>query len=138
MPIDPERALSAALLAHQRADPTLPALLGSPPRVYDEPPPDPVYPYLAVGRVESRPWGGVEAEGIEQVVTLTCVSRYGGAEEAKAVAGAVRAVLDDAELPLADNHLVSLFVTYADVFRAADWRSTYGVLRLRAVTEPLT
>ena len=139
MTLDPERALSAALIAALRADPGLQPLLAG--RVYDEPPPDPDYPYLHVGRMQSRPWGGAsgpeEAEGVETVVTLTCVSRFGGAEEAKAVAGAVRAALHDAALPLApDQRLISLRCTYADVFRAADWRSTYGVVRLRAVTEP--
>ena len=139
MTLDPERALSAALLARLRADPVLASLLAQ--RVYDEPPPDPVYPYLHLGRVQSRPWGGAsgadEAEGAEHVVTLTCVSRFGGAEEAKAVTGAARACLHDAAPRLEGWRLVSLRCAYADVFRAADWRSTYGVVRLRAVTEPL-
>ena len=139
MPLDPQRALGAALLARLRADPVLQPLLAG--RVYDEPPPDPVYPYLQLGRVQSRPWGGAsgpdEAEGQEHVVTLTAVSRFGGTEEAKAVSGAVRACLHDAAPPLGPDHrLVSLRCAYADVFRAADWRSTYGVVRLRAVTEP--
>jgi hypothetical protein len=140
MPLDPERALSAALLARLRADPGLQPLIAG--RAYDEPPADPVYPYLHLGRVQSRPTGGAsgadEAEPLEHVVTLTAVSRFGGAEEAKAIAAAARACLHDADPPVADHALVSLRCTYADVFRAADWRSTYGVVRLRAVTEPLT
>ena len=32
---------------------------------------------------------------------------------------------------------IYLRASFADVFRASDWRSTYGVLRLRAVTEPI-
>ena len=71
------------------------------------------------------------------MVTLTAVSRFGGAEEAKAVTAAVRATLHDAAIDIGPDHrLVSLRCTYADVFRAADWRSTYGVVRLRAVIEP--
>ncbi len=140
MPLDPERALQAALLARLRAEPLLQPVLGAAPRVYDEPPPDPVHPFVTVGRSHSQPWGGgseAEAEGTEHVVTLTCVSRYGGAEEAKAVAGLVRATLHGAALSLTDHALVNLRVSYVDVFRASDWRSTYGVVRLRAVTEPL-
>ena len=139
MTLDPERALSAALIVALRADAGLQPLLGG--RVYDEPPPRPDYPYLHLGRMQSRPWGGAsgadEAEGVETVVTLTCVSRFGGAEEAKAVNGAVRACLHDAAPTLVDSRVVTLRCTYADVFRAADWRSTYGVVRLRVVTEPL-
>ncbi len=139
MPTSPEAALSVALLARLRADANLQAVLAK--RVYDEPPPDPVYPYLHLGRLQSRPWGGAsgpdEAEGVEHVVTLTAVSRFGGAQEAKATAAAVRAALHNAAIDLGvDQRLVSLRCTYADVFRAADWRSTYGVVRLRAVTEP--
>jgi len=135
MPLAPDLALQAAVLARLLADATLPALIGTPPRVYDQTPDDPVYPFVQMGQATTRPWGGLCAEGIEHVFTLTCVSRFGGAEEAKAVMAAARCALDDAALTLADNTLVNLRFTYGDVFRAADWRSTFGLLRFRAVTE---
>ena len=135
MPLDPDRALQGAVLARLVADATLPALIGAPPRVYDQTPDDPVYPFVQIGAAQTRPWGGLDAEGIEHVFTLTCASRFGGAEEAKAVMAAVRCALDDADLTLTDNTLVNLRVTYGDVFRAADWRTTFGLLRFRAVTE---
>ena len=138
MTLDPERALIGAIYAHLRADPTLNALLGTPPRIYDEPPPDPVYPFLTLGRSQAKQWGGVLGEGIEHALTLTAVSRFGGAEEARALVALVRTSLDDVDLTLEDQHLVSLRVSFSDVFRAADWRSIYGVMRLRAVTEPLS
>ena len=137
MTMDPERALQQAILAHLRADASLDPVLGSPPRAYDEPPAQPVYPYASLARAETRPWGGVEGEGIEHALTLTVVSRFGGAEEAKAAVAAVRISLHNQTLTLEDNLLINLRATYGDVFRAADWRFTYGVLRLRAVTEPL-
>ena len=135
MSLDPERALQAAVLSRLRADAALSALVAG--RIYDEPPASPSYPYLAIGRAESRPWGGVDGEGAEHALTLTCVSRFGGAEEAKAVIAAARAALHGADFALTDHRLVNLRASFADVFRASDWRSTYGVLRLRAVTEPL-
>lgn len=137
MSLDPDRALQKAVLAALRGAASLIPLLGDPPRVYDEPPARPLYPYLTLSRSEIRPWGGLEGEGIEHAVSLTCVSRFGGTEEAKAVIAAVRAVLHGAALTLDDHRLVNLRATFGDVFRAADWRSTFGVLRLRAVTEPL-
>lgn len=135
MSLDPDRALQAAVLDHLRADSALDAILGE--RIYDEPPASPSYPYVTLGRSETRPWGGVDGEGVEHALTLTCVSRFGGAEEAKAVVAALRAALHGAALTLTDHRLVNLRATYADVFRATDWRSTYGVLRVRAVTEPI-
>ena len=135
MSLDPDRALQAAVLSRLRADAPLAALVAG--RIYDEPPASPSYPYLAIGRAESRPWGGVDGEGAEHALTLTCVSRFGGAEEAKAVIAAARASLHGADFALTDHRLVNLRAAFADVFRASDWRSTYGVLRVRAVTEPL-
>jgi hypothetical protein len=138
MPLSPDLALQGAVFARLLADAALPALIGTPPRVYDQTPDDPIYPFVQMGQVTTRPWGGLCAEGIEHVFTLTCVSRFGGAEEAKAVMAAVRVSLDDAALTLTDNTLVNLRFIYGDVFRAADWRSTFGILRFRAVTEAAT
>jgi len=137
MSLDPERALQLALLTKLRANGALTALLGNPPRVHDEPPADPVYPYVSLGRSETRPWGGLDGEGLEHVLSLTIVSVFGGSEEAKAVMALVRLSLHGAALSLDGHRLINLRVTYADLFKAADWRSTFGVLRLRAVTEPL-
>ena len=137
MSLDPERALQLALLTKLRANGALTALLGNPPRVHDEPPADPVYPYVSLGRSETRPWGGLDGEGLEHVLRVTVVSVFGGSEEAKAVMALVRLSLHGAALSLDGHRLINLRVTYADLFKAADWRSTFGVLRLRAVTEPL-
>jgi len=133
--LDPDRALAAAVLACLRADSSVSALLSG--RIYDEPPASPGYPYVTLGRTETRPWGGLNGEGVEHALSLTCVSRFGGAEEAKAVVAALRAALHGAALTLTDHRLVNMRATYSDVFRGSDWRATYGVLRARAVTEPL-
>lgn len=138
MTIDAERALNAALFTALKAAPPLDSELGSPPRIYDEAPPRPLYPHVLVGRSQTKPAGGAAAEGLEHAVTLTVVSRYGGAEEAHRIVGAICDRLHDADLTLTDHRLANLRVAYRDVFRAADWRSTYGVIRLRAVTEPLS
>ncbi|ATQ42135.1 DUF3168 domain-containing protein [Caulobacter mirabilis] len=135
--MSPDLALQQALLAHLRADPALAALLGDPPRIHDAPPQARVFPHLVFGRAETRPWGGLDGEGLEHALTLTCLSHFDGAEEAKAVIAAVRARLHGADLALDGHRLVNLRVAYADVFRAPDWRPVVGVVRLRAVTEPL-
>ena len=133
--MSPDLALQKALLNHLRADASVKALLGDPARVHDEPPEAPAFPYVALGRAETRPWGGLDGEGIEHLLTLTCVSRFDGAEEVKAVIAALRVALHGAAPALDGHRLVNLRVTYADVFRAPGWRPLYGVLRIRAVTE---
>jgi hypothetical protein len=137
MSLDAERALQGAILDYLRGQASLEPLLGTPPRVYDEPPTAPEHPYATLSRAQARVWGGLDGEGLEHTLTLTVVSRFGGTEEAKAVVAALRELLHEADLALQDHRLVNLRASFADVFRAADWRFAYGILRLRAVTEPL-
>jgi hypothetical protein len=102
---------------------------------------DLVYPFITLGSSQTRPYGGqidpVSLEATEHAISLTIASVSGGTEEVKALLGLVRQALHGTDLSLEDHRLINLRVTFADVFRAADWRSTYGVLRLRAVTEPI-
>ncbi len=133
---DHEGALQAALIAHLRGDETLQALLGQPARIWDEPPAQAACPHLLIGRGESRPVAA-EGCGIEHRLTLTCVSRFGGTEEARAVAAAVRARLHEATLEGDGLRTVNLRAVFTDVFRAEDRHRTYAVVRLRAVTEEM-
>jgi hypothetical protein len=138
---DPDSALQIAILAKLASQTSLQPLLGNPPRVYDEPPLDLVYPFITLGSSQTRPYGGqvdpVSLEATEHAISLTIASVSGGTEEVKILLGLVRQALHGTDLSLEDHRLINLRVTFADVFRAADWRSTYGVLRLRAVTEPI-
>jgi hypothetical protein len=125
--------LQAGLLAYLRGQASLATWLGNPARVYDQAPAGVVYPYVSFGRVSAQSIGGVDAEVTEQALNLMCVSRFDGSEEAKAMAAELRVLLDGASLEVAG--LVSLRVTYVDVFRSADQRTTYALVRVRAVTE---
>ncbi len=125
--------LQASLLAYLRGQASLAVWLGTPARVYDQPPVEVLYPYVTFGRMSAQSIGGVGTDVTEQVLNLMCVSRFGGSEEVKAIAAELRVLLDGAALELAG--LVSLRVSYIDVFRAADQRTTYALVRLRAVTE---
>lgn len=131
---DHEGALTKALIAHLQGDGALKALLGNPARIWDEPPQEGGFPHLLIGRSESR---AVNAEGcgVEHRLTLTCASRFRGLEEARAVAAAVRARLTDAPLEADGVRAVSLGVTFTDLFRSADLKRAWAVMRLRAVTE---
>lgn len=129
-----ELALQKALVAQLGGDPAVRALLGEPPRIWDAPPARPTFPYLLIGRSESRPVGA-EGCGIEHGLTLTVVSRFRGTEEAKAVLAALRVALADAALAADGVRTVSLRPGFADVYPAPDGQRTFAVLRVRAVTE---
>jgi len=129
-----DRALIAALRDAALAHAGVAALVGA--RVYDDPPADVVFPYLTLGRAESRPSEASGSDAIEHAVTLHVWSRYGGRAEALDVIAALRAALHNAPLSVEGRRLVLLLVTFTDVFRSGDGRTTHGVLRLRAITEP--
>lgn len=131
---DHESALQKALIAHLRADATLKALLGDPARIWDQAPRDAGWPRVTVGRSESQPVAAADC-GIEHRISLRCASRFDGVEEAKAVCAAVRAALHEVPLEADGVRAVSLKTTFVDVFRGQGQRSTWGVVRLRAVTE---
>jgi len=130
-----DRQVAAAVRAALCADAGVQALLGASARVLDDPPPDPVFPYATLGRIESRPADASGAEAIEHALTLHVWSRYGGRAEALDVIGAMRAALHDQILEIEGRRAVLSYVVFTDVFRSGDGRTTHGVLRLRIVTE---
>ena len=132
-----ERALAGAVRTALMADAGVGALLGNPARVYDDAPEGAVFPYATIGRVESRPIDAASTPGVEHALTLHVWSRYGGRAETLDAISAMRGALHDSALDLGAYRLVLLFAQFADVFRSGDGVTTHGVLRLRAVTEPV-
>jgi len=129
-----ENALVKGLIVRLGGDAAVCALLGDPPRIHDDPPDEAVLPWLRIGRSVSRPVGA-DGGGTEHRLGLTCVSGFRGAEEARAICAAIRVALEDAAPATDGVRTVSLTTTSVEVFRSADGRRTYGVMRLRAVTE---
>lgn len=127
-------ALAAAIRAAAMESDGVQAVIAD--RFYDDPPPDVTFPYVTIGRVESKPSDSSDREALEHAVTLHVWSRYGGRAEALAVIAALRTRLHNAALDVAGRRLVLLFALFTDVFRSGDGRTTHGVLRLKAITEP--
>jgi hypothetical protein len=130
-----DKAIIEAVRARAMAQSAVKANLGDPARFYDDPPPDAVFPYATLGRVEARPSEASESQALEHSVTLHVWSRYGGRSEALDTIAALRAALHNAPLDIAGRRLVLALVTFTDVFRSGDGRTTHGVLRLRVISE---
>jgi hypothetical protein len=128
-----ERALLAAIREALLDNAPLQALVSD--RIYDDPPADVVFPYLTLGRFESRPADTASHDAIEHAVTMHVWSRHGGRAETLDIIAALRAALHNATPALDGHKLVLLLATFADVFRSGDGRTTHGVMRLRAITE---
>jgi hypothetical protein len=127
-----ETGLTKAVIARLKSDAGVDALLAG--RVWDEAPVGAALPHVRIGRGESRPVGA-DGCGVEQSLTLTAVSGFRGAEEARAILAAVRACLNDAALEADGVRTVSARVTFSEVFSSPDVARRYAVMRLRAVTE---
>lgn len=127
-------ALQAAIVSHLKADAGLKALIGDPPRVYDGPSRDKVFPFVSFDETREAPLGPAPGH-VEHDIRLSVHSRYEGRREAKEIATAIVSTLNDAALAVAGRRLVSLRAVYSDVFHRQDADAHQGVLRFRAVTE---
>ena len=128
-------ALRAAIHDALAANAGLVALLGAP-RIYDEPPQTPAFPYVTLGEARVQDFSGDGEPAEEHRLTLHAWSRQGGHREAHLIAGAVLQALDDAALAPAGHHLVNLRFSVADIRRENDGRTYHALGRFRAVTEP--
>ena len=129
-------SLRAAIHGALKADAPLAALLGGT-KIYDEPPRDAALPYVTLGENVVSDGSTSTESGDEHALTLHVWSHQGGHREAHLIAGAVLEALADAPLTLDGHHLSNLRFIAADVRRQPDGRTYHGVVRLRALTEPI-
>jgi len=129
-------SLRAAIHGALKADTPLSALLGGG-KIYDEPPREAAPPYVTLGESVLTDGSTSTEEGDEHTLTLHVWSRQGGHREAHLIAGAVLEALAGSTLALEGHHLSNLRFIAADVRREPDGRTYHGVVRLRALTEPV-
>lgn len=109
--------------------------LGTPARLYDHAPEDPVFPYLTYGPMRSEDNSADGARLTVHLITLHVWSRYTGRAEALGLMGTIASVLTDAPMPLTNAALVNRHIIYTDIFRASDGLTLHGILRLRVSTD---
>jgi hypothetical protein len=129
-------ALQQAVFAAVTTHPAVTALLGTP-RLYDDVPQSPAYPYLTLGQSTVRDWSAGGDGGDEHTLTLHVWSRAGGRREAHEIMGALKIALHDAALTLSGHRLVNLRHELSEARRESDGDTYHGIVRFRAVTEPL-
>ena len=129
-------ALQSAIFAALAADAALTTLMGSP-RIFDDVPQDAPFPYLTFGASIDRDWSTATDPGDEHLLTLHVWSRARGRREVHAILAAVRQALHDHPLTLAGHRLINLRHEFSEARADPDSDTYHGLLRLRAVTEPL-
>jgi hypothetical protein len=127
--------LQTAVYEALAADATLTALIGE--SVYDHVPQDATFPFVVLDQTRISDWSTGTEAGSEHQLTLHIWSRYRGKAESYTIADTIRAALDEATLPLAENRLVNLRHQFSDMRRDEDGETWHAVLRFRAATEPL-
>lgn len=129
-------ALQQAMFAAVGADAALCALIGDPPRLYDAPPRQAIFPYLVFAEDGETAWNTGLDSASEHLIVFHVWSRAGGRKENKAIADALRACLDDAALVPTGHRLVSLSFRKAQHGREKDGVTFRTRIEFRAVTEP--
>jgi hypothetical protein len=135
--VNPGWDLQKAAYAALAADASLTALVGSG-AIHDHAPQNAGFPFVVIDQVRVNDWSTGTERGSEHLLMLHVWSRYEGKREAYEIADAIRAVLDEAELALDSNRLINLRHQFSDLKRDPDGETYHGVLRFRAVTEPLS
>ena len=128
--------LQKAIFAALSTDATLATLIGSPPRVYDDPPQMTELPYVQIGEGTESDWSTSTDTGAEHQLTIHVWSRSGGRMEARRILSAIYGVLHDGPLALDENRLINLRFLLSQVWRENDGETYHGMARFRAVTEP--
>jgi len=134
--INEARILAAALHQVLAGSGAVQSALGNPPRLYDDAPEDPVFPYLTYGSARSEDESADDAPMTAHILTLHLWSRYAGRAEVFDLLHIISSALHGADLSSAQQNVCALNVNYTDVFRTADRRTLHGVLRLSVKTQP--
>jgi hypothetical protein len=131
------QALQQAVFSHLAADTALAALLGGV-KVYDRPPDGAAMPYVTLGATRAFNADTASEKAQEHLFTLHAWSPAGGRKEAMLVLDAVRLRMESLPAISGAMRIVSARAAGEDIQHDPDLRAFHGVLRLRAVTEPLS
>ncbi|MGH6867061.1 MAG: DUF3168 domain-containing protein [Methyloceanibacter sp.] len=113
----------------------LTALLGGA-RIYDHAPQGAAYPFITLGQSMIRDWSTGTEDGTEHNLTLHVWSRSGGKKQAHEIIEAIKSVLHDTPMMLADHHVINLRHEFSEARLDSDGDTFHGIVRYRAVTEP--
>jgi hypothetical protein len=118
------------------ADPGLLALLGGP-KIFDHVPERAAFPYLTLGRTTVVDWSTGTEDGSEHILTLHVWAKGGGKQATYQIMDQVSTRLHDQHLSLDRHRLVNLQLQFAEARLEPDSATYHGILRFRAVTEPV-
>lgn len=129
-------ALQKGIYETLSQNPQVTGLLGGP-YIHDGAPRATRFPYMTFGQTVDYDWSTGSEDGREHTLTLHIWSRANGRKEVIEIIEAVNAALADASIALPGHALVNLQFQFAEARRDPDGETLHGIIRFRAVTEPL-
>ena len=131
---DPQSALAAAIVAALNANAAMTATIG-PKAIHDRLLTKAAMPYVVLRDITSTEWGADNDGGLEHQVSLDAWSSLAGHREAQAIAGIIRASLDNARLNLSGGvTLISLLHVKTRTRREPKTDAHVAEMVFRAVT----
>ena len=118
------------------SDTALMGLLGGE-KVFDRVPERVAPPYVVMGQMSDTDWSTSTEDGKTISFTLHAWSKHRSREESHAILAQIEQALTEAAVTLPGHHLVSLRTLFSEVRRDAPSKNLHGIIRLRAVCEPL-
>ncbi len=129
-------ALQQSVFATLAADTQITTMLGAS-RIFDDVPQKSSFPYVTLGQSSVRDWSTSTERGDEHILTLHVWSRADGRKETHEIMGAIKSALHDRALSLSGHRLINLRHEFSDARRDPEGDIYHGIVRLRAVTEPV-
>ena len=129
-------ALQRSIYQALASSPELTSLLGGE-RIYSNPPPAAEFPFITLGQTVNLDWSTGTEDVTEHSLTLHVWSRADNSVEVHEILEAIRTVLHDQPLTLDDHYLVNLRHEFTEARIDPDGETLHGIVRYRAVTEPL-
>lgn len=137
---DPGTAIQKGVRDALVADATLATLIGSPPRVYDDVPKNPTYPYVTIWDDEQVNIATACHDLTETFLHVRAWSRAKGVVELKQIAAAVRGVLDtdiDSPISLTGFSIRSHRFRSRRIVKDRDGLTKQAIVTFEFITEPV-
>ena len=134
--IGPDLELQGAIVATLKASAPLQGLIGNPPRIYQDAPPD-TWPgaYITLGPAQVIDDSVECLDAVEIYPDIHVWSQGKGWSEIKRIAGLVRKTLHDASITLTENRCVSILHETSHAMRDPDGITKHMVVTFRALVE---
>lgn len=136
-PLGPSLELQGAIVTALKASTDLQSIIGSPIRLYQDVPPNPVFPYITIGDDQNVPDLAQGLDGSEIYLTINVWSRASGYSECKKIGASIKACFPvDTGLSLSENRCLLIERRNEQHMMDQDTITAHGIYTFRALVEP--